>query len=170
MFCTNCGGKLPDDAKFCPNCGTATDGGSSGQGAHDAETAPPEAPKDTPTIIRLTPASIQVKNWAGLSEPIPGCLIVSDSELWFSPSFKALYGLMHIVRLGTSPWNKAKTWRRELKDVMDVQVCPNLINCSVKILTRDKVETEFVVGRKGRYLAVAESFRDALMARVGAMR
>jgi len=25
MFCKNCGQQLPDDTKFCPECGTATD-------------------------------------------------------------------------------------------------------------------------------------------------
>ena len=28
MFCSNCGGQVPDGAKVCPNCGTPIAGGA----------------------------------------------------------------------------------------------------------------------------------------------
>lgn len=32
MYCTNCGNKIPDGARFCPTCGTAAGGGGNGGG------------------------------------------------------------------------------------------------------------------------------------------
>ena len=38
MFCRNCGTKLPDDAKFCNNCGVATNNENQQTNAGTAET------------------------------------------------------------------------------------------------------------------------------------
>ena len=40
-FCINCGRKLLDDAKFCPQCGTAIKGQMIGSGAPSPQTASP---------------------------------------------------------------------------------------------------------------------------------
>ncbi|MCL2016318.1 MAG: zinc ribbon domain-containing protein [Defluviitaleaceae bacterium] len=49
MFCSNCGGRIADNMKFCGSCGTPIGGKAS-----VATTAPPPAPTYAPT--RATPA------------------------------------------------------------------------------------------------------------------
>ncbi|HTP55630.1 MAG TPA: zinc-ribbon domain-containing protein, partial [Thermoplasmata archaeon] len=53
IYCTKCGTQLPDDARFCAKCGTATAAG----GAGGAAAAPAAAPRQgAPT---LAPAGVQ---------------------------------------------------------------------------------------------------------------
>ena len=49
MFCENCGKEIPDDAKFCPECGAAV----SGEPEYRAEDKPAEAVKKAPAAITV---------------------------------------------------------------------------------------------------------------------
>ena len=60
MFCTQCGTKLPDDARFCTNCGASVAPKTATQAPASAETpaaepAPAEAPAVDPgeTVVTL---------------------------------------------------------------------------------------------------------------------
>ncbi len=59
MFCANCGKKLPEDAKFCPDCGHVVD--EAEQKAQEPDEAPAEAeePQPTPTAEPTAPTSTQ---------------------------------------------------------------------------------------------------------------
>ena len=162
MICPNCQNKLSPDAVFCNCCGNKIIHSPAHGSVKESENKPP--------VIRLEPAIIQSRNILGLNEAFAGSLIASDSEIWFMLSYQALYAFMHIARFGITPYKKVRNWHYQLKDILDVRVSPNTINCSIKILSHDKIETEFIIGRKGKYLAVAEDFRKNLMARVATAR
>ncbi len=55
MYCKNCGTQLDDSAKFCPSCGTGTDG-----------TAPAASPSPQPIVIQAQPQFAS-------SRPCPKC-------------------------------------------------------------------------------------------------
>lgn len=60
MFCANCGKKMPDDAKFCPNCGHAVDEAEQKAQKPDEAPAEAEAPQPpTPTPVEPAPAATQ---------------------------------------------------------------------------------------------------------------
>lgn len=167
MFCSNCGKELPAEAKFCPACGTGVTGKNIGESHSAASQAKKVVPSKTRTPVIRLKAVIQVKSFIGFNEGYAGNLIASDSEIWFEPW--AYGAVLHVIRLWTSPWNIAKDWRLRLEDILDVRVCPNIVNCSIKVMTRDRKETEFVVGLKGRFLEKAESFCRDLRARIEAL-
>ena len=177
MFCTNCGRKLAKTAKFCPNCGTPADGddmASQEQGAVSIQETKIQnvGVQDNANVGKVLRqlAIIQVSGISslGVKQGYSGEIIVSDSEIWFS-AWK--YGaVLNVMSLGLSPWNKAKNWRYQLKDILDVRVFPNIVNCSVRILTSDHRETEFVFGRKSKFIEKAEAFREALLAKIAAAK
>lgn len=55
MFCGNCGAKLRDDVKFCPDCGAAVAGNSNGEGTPD--TSPEKIFSANPDAITLKSAA-----------------------------------------------------------------------------------------------------------------
>lgn len=78
MFCTQCGTKLPDDARFCTNCGasvapkTATQAPASAE-TQAAEPAPAEAPAVDPGETVVTLDAVEPT-----SEPTPAPETVTD--------------------------------------------------------------------------------------------
>lgn len=78
MFCTQCGTKLPDDARFCTNCGasvapkTATQAPASAE-TQAAEPAPAEAPAVDPGETVVTLDAVEPT-----SEPAPAPETVTD--------------------------------------------------------------------------------------------
>lgn len=78
MFCTQCGTKLPDDARFCTNCGasvapkTATQAPASAE-TQAAESAPAEAPAVDPGETVVTLDAVEPT-----SEPAPAPETVTD--------------------------------------------------------------------------------------------
>lgn len=78
MFCTQCGTKLPDDARFCTNCGasvapkTATQAPAPAE-ARAAEPAPAEAPAVDPGETVVTLDAVEPT-----SEPAPAPETVTD--------------------------------------------------------------------------------------------
>lgn len=78
MFCTQCGTKLPDDARFCTNCGasvapkTATQAPASAE-TQAAEPAPTEAPAVDPGETVVTLDAVEPT-----SEPAPAPETVTD--------------------------------------------------------------------------------------------
>ena len=44
MFCTNCGNKIDDGSKFCPDCGAKLTAAEEAPVAESADTAAPAAP------------------------------------------------------------------------------------------------------------------------------
>ena len=78
MFCTQCGTKLPDDARFCTNCGASVAPKAATQApapaeARAAEPAPAEAPAVDPGETVVTLDAVEPT-----SEPAPAPEIVTD--------------------------------------------------------------------------------------------
>jgi zinc-ribbon domain len=73
MFCTNCGTQLPDDAKFCSNCGALTHGTPSGSGS----STQPERIYTGQTETAWIEAE---KEWAGLGPGLLGHFIPGVSQ------------------------------------------------------------------------------------------
>jgi hypothetical protein len=59
MFCTNCGTQLPDEAKFCSNCGKPTHGTPSGSGL--SESGDSGDSYNAPIINPATGTSVEVE-------------------------------------------------------------------------------------------------------------
>lgn len=78
MFCTQCGTKLPDDARFCTNCGASVAPKAATQAPAPAETqtaepAPAEAPAVDPGETVVTLDAVEPT-----SEPAPAPETVTD--------------------------------------------------------------------------------------------
>jgi hypothetical protein len=73
MFCTNCGTQLPDDAKFCSNCGKPTHGAPSGSGS----ATQPERISTGQTETAWIEAE---KKWAGLGPGLLGHVVPGVSQ------------------------------------------------------------------------------------------
>jgi zinc-ribbon domain len=80
MFCTNCGTQLPDEAKFCSNCGKPTHGTPSGSGL--SESGDSGKSYDAPIINPATGTSVEVEpDWTSTEQDaLPKQHIIWDEQ------------------------------------------------------------------------------------------
>jgi uncharacterized protein (AIM24 family) len=94
MFCTNCGGKIPDGGRFCVNCGTPVKAVATA-----VPTPPPSAPSVSPSdVVRAAPVSAQG------SAKCSWCGAVFDAALGSCPECGAVLNMSSVVT--RSGWAK----------------------------------------------------------------
>jgi hypothetical protein len=72
MFCENCGTQIPDDAKFCPNCGQVFENGEAAQAPVVPEVPPVPVPPVVPQPVEQSVVQQPVAPEQQFVQPQPG--------------------------------------------------------------------------------------------------
>lgn len=160
MFCTNCGSKIVEGARFCVQCGAKIEvehktAGSVEARNPDGQSASHEAEK--PETIQITAV------FCGIA----GTVFAAGSEAWFVPWKFAKF--LHIFAWGFTAYPKIKSWRVRLNDVQYVQLIIGPFNCALALHLPNGI-AQFVIGSKFKRLDAARAFKTALDGKVARQR
>lgn len=146
MFCTNCGGQIPDGAAVCPNCGAQAAGLGNGQAAQQNFNNVKSQPVKQPLaqakigincgILAMLLGVAAALGWSVAFVLIAGYIFICESDEWlkkYAGKVTKIFVIYNLIPLGISLVKSAFSVLSSILSVIDLPFMDTLITIMYRL-------------------------------------
>lgn len=146
MFCTNCGGQIPDGAAVCPNCGAQAAGPGNGQAAqqnfNNVQSRPVKEPLAQAKlgincgILAMLLGITAALGWSVAFVLIVGYIFICESDEWlktYAGKVTKIFIIYNLVPLGIALVKSVFSVLTSIFSVIDLSIVEVLISIMYRL-------------------------------------